>query len=103
VGVLSEAQAVKQLAQALDRCEVVTRFNTDREREAWTLAHSLADLEKSFVEVSANLLPKLWEARGNPSAVDDLLHDIGEELRHILYHIRDPRFFRYLEEEPTNK
>jgi hypothetical protein len=26
----------------------------------------------------------------------DVLHDMGDELRHILYHIRDARYFGYL-------
>jgi len=29
----------------------------------------------------------------------EMLHEIGEEFRHILYHINAPEFFRYLSGE----
>ena len=32
----------------------------------------------------------------NSEQLNDVLLDIGEELRHVLYHIRDPKFFSYL-------
>lgn len=91
--------ALKRLAEALSRCPAVTKFDTDQDKEAWTLAHSLVDLEGSFREVIETLIPKLMRALDEPTEVEDVLHEIGEEFRHILYHLRDPRFFRYLHED----
>lgn len=34
--------------------------------------------------------------KASPAELFDALLDIGEELRHILYHIHDPKFYRYL-------
>lgn len=28
--------------------------------------------------------------------IDELLLDVGEEFRHIIYHIKDPKFYDYL-------
>lgn len=44
-------------------------------------------------------LPKLFSERLNEEQIDDLLHKIGEEIRHILYHIKDPKFYEYLRED----
>ena len=43
-------------------------------------------------------MPALYEA-DSEAAIQNALLDIGEELRHILYHIKDPKFFDYLFED----
>jgi len=45
------------------------------------------------------LLPKLLNEDLSPEELNEVLLDIGEELRHILYHIKDPRFFGYLTDD----
>jgi hypothetical protein len=67
--------------------------------EAATLAHAFSDLEVSFRKFLDEQLPRLVTAKVSPGEVKDLLLDIGEELRHILYHIRDPKFYKYIAEE----
>jgi hypothetical protein len=42
------------------------------------------------------LLPRLLNDSLEPDELNEVLLDIGEELRHVLYHIRDPKFFGYL-------
>jgi len=95
---LGEIGAIKQLAEKLNKCECVSKFDSNDEPEAWRLAHSLSDLEQSFAEVLEKGLPALCGA-DNEEKVQEALLDIGEELRHILYHIRDPRFYSYLDED----
>ena len=95
---LNEAEKIKQLAEKLQKYECVSKFDSDDEPEAWRLAHSLSDLEQSFKRVLDNYIPALCEA-DNEEAVHNALLDIGEELRHILYHIKDPKFFAYLLED----
>jgi hypothetical protein len=51
-----------------------------------------------FLEVQ---LPKLAREELSPAEAFDLLLDIAEEFRHILYHIHDQKFFEYL--EPTHE
>jgi hypothetical protein len=89
------------LAKKLSKCPEVTRYDTGEEKEAWTLAHAFADLEESFHAFLEVQLPKLVKGNLQPSEMHDLLLDIGEELRHILYHIQDPKFYRYLTPEPS--
>lgn len=96
--ILADAGDVKKLAERLNQCECVSKFDSEDEPESWRLAHSLADMEQSFREVLDNLLPTLCSASDNDE-IHEVLLDIGEELRHILYHINDPEFYRYLKEE----
>jgi hypothetical protein len=74
---------------------VVAAKNRHGEREAETLATSLAGIEESSSRVLDELLPRLLESTDGET-VTNLLHDIGEELRHVIYHARDPDRWRYL-------
>ena len=96
---LSDAVALKALAERLSTCEAVMRLDEGEEREAWTLAHALGDLEESFRKLLEDQLPRLAQGQLGGSEINDLLLEIGEEFRHILYHIKDPKFYRYLSRE----
>jgi hypothetical protein len=93
---LGDAVVLKGLAERLSTCKAVTKFDVCEEREAWTLAHAFADLEESFRRFLEEQLPRLAQGQLKESEVHDLLLEIGEEFRHILYHIKDPKFYRYL-------
>lgn len=95
---LEDYTAIKRLAEKLQKYECVSKLDSDDEPEACRLAQSLSDLEQSFQEIINNCLPALLKA-DNEEAIHDALLDIGEELRHILYHIKDPKFFTYLLED----
>ncbi len=97
--ILKDAAAVKALAERLSACPEVTRFDREGEGEAWTLAHAFWDLEDSFRKFLDKQLPRLVQDQINPGEINDLLHDIGEEFRHILYHIKDPKFYSYLHDD----
>jgi hypothetical protein len=89
-------ERVKHLADRLSRIPSVSQFDLPGEPQGGTIAHALSDLEDSFSVVLNDLLPKLLDETKSPDQLDDVLLDIGEELRHILYHIQDTRYFRYL-------
>jgi hypothetical protein len=93
------AEKVKALSYKLSKCENVTKFNKLGEPESWTLAISMKDLEESFVKFLDEQLPQLVNENLTGSEINDLLLDIGEEFRHILYHIKDPKFYEYLRED----
>jgi hypothetical protein len=95
---LSGVKGVTALAEKLSACADVTKFDEGEEREAWALAHALSDLEEAFVKIMDEQLPSLIERDLTPSEIYELLLDIGETLRHIIYHIRDPKFYGYLVE-----
>jgi len=84
-------------------CAEVSRYDTPEEAEAWTLAHALLDLEQSFVTFNRELLPALERGALSSEGILDTLHSIGEEFRHILYHIGDPQFFRYLQSDDARQ
>jgi hypothetical protein len=87
---------MKALAERLSECEAVTRLDSSEEKEAWTLAHAFLDLEESFRTYLEEQLPRLRQEILSPEDTYNLLLDIGEEFRHILYHLRDTRFYSYL-------
>jgi|SRR3954462_7236548 hypothetical protein len=93
-------RAMNELAKRLEECPSVTRFDEGEDKEAWTLAHAFMDLEESFREYLDLLLPKIVDPSTKGEQLVDALLDIREEFRHILYHLHDPKSFRYL--EPTH-
>jgi hypothetical protein len=69
--------------------------------EASTLAHAFLDLEESLRLFLDEQLPKLSDPSVQGEQLEDLLLEIREEFRHVLYHLHDPVFFRAM--EPTHK
>lgn len=91
-----QVDKMKVLTEKLSRCSLVVRLNTMEDHEPSTLAHAFVDLEESFRKFVDELLPKLLSEELDEEEIRLILHDIGEEFRHILYHIKDPRYFDYL-------
>jgi len=84
------------IAERLAKCPEVTKYDNGAEKEAGTLAHAFGDLEESFRAFLNEQLPRLMNDRASPEEILDALLEIGEEFRHILYHINDPKFYKYL-------
>lgn len=91
---------VKKLADLLADFSEINKYDDLENKEGWTLAISFADLEGSFHRFSNDLLPKLLAKNLNSKEAIDVLLDIGEEFRHILYHIHSSRFYDYLKSDP---
>jgi SUMO ligase MMS21 Smc5/6 complex component len=89
-------EVARVLTERLTRISSVCQFDQPGEPQAATIAHSLSDLEQSFRTTLDTLLPKLLDESLTPEQLNDVLLEIGEELRHVLYHVRDPKFFGYL-------
>jgi len=87
----------KIIAENLRKSRKVNSYDDDQERESDTLAHSILDMEGSFKEV-LNEIPKLSSKSVTEEDIDEALLNIGEQLRHILYHIRDAKFYKYIYE-----
>ena len=88
---------VNGLARRLARSDKVTNLdNTSDHKECGTLAHCFNDLEESFLVFLDVHLPKLMREDIQPEEIEDVLFDIGQEFNHILYHIRDPKYFRHI-------
>jgi hypothetical protein len=80
-------------------CPEVTRYDEGGHKEAWALAHSFLDLEESFRAFLEDKLPKLTQRELKAPEVYDVLLEIGEDFRHILYHIKAPKFYAHLHDE----
>jgi hypothetical protein len=91
-----KAEKLSKLAAKLAECPAVTKYDAAGEKEAWTMAHAFIDLEGSFKSFLNDQLPKLLNDDLTPQEIHDLLLDIGDEFRHILYHINDPQFYKQL-------
>lgn len=100
---LKSGASVDALAEILRKCQGVTKYDEGKQSEAGTIAHAFCDLEESFHVFLEDHLPKLTSGQLEPTQVYELLLDIGEEFRHILYHIKDPRFYQYLHNDPGKK
>jgi hypothetical protein len=96
---LGDASTVKTLADRLFASPQIRSLGQDSPSEAGTLAHTFADLEDSFRKFLEKELPRLVGSDATHSDITGILLDIGEEFRHILYHLKEPRFYRYLFEE----
>lgn len=90
------------IAEKLSRLPQVIRYDKLDKKEAWTLAHTFLDLDEAFSEFSKNQLPKLLSELSDKEA-HDLLMEIGENFRHIAYHLSDTKFYDYVMEKGKSK
>lgn len=97
--ILKDSNLINTLALNLSRSEKVNSFNGEGIEECGQIAHSLSDMESSMFEVYEKLLPKLLHENITPDKIEDVLFDIAEELRHVLYHIKTPRYWKHIVSE----
>ena len=95
---LQKRDQIDDLRERLAQCPMVTQFGQE---EPGTLVHAFSDLEESFRRFLDKQLPKLADPAVKGESLEDVLLDVQEEFRHILYHLHDPQFFRLL--EPTHE
>lgn len=94
---------IEKLAERLLQCEGIKKFDKHNESAAWVIAHAFKDIEESAYKFSNHLLPQLLNSNTNINDIYELLLEIGEEFRHILYHINDMDFYHYLNLESAQK
>jgi hypothetical protein len=100
---LQKTENVAQLAARLATCPDIAIRDAGEHVEAWALAHSFSDLEESFRVFLHEHLPGLTNGSVTDAEIREILYEIGEEFRHILYHIKDPRFYQYLQDAPMEQ
>jgi hypothetical protein len=93
---LQNASAINSFANKLSKSNKVNSYDTKDEKECGTIAHSFSDIEESFSKFLDVYLPRVVMDNLTPEEIEDILFDIGEEFRHILYHIKDLKYFRHL-------
>lgn len=94
---LQAKDSIENLRQRLAQCRLVSQYG---EEESATLVHAFSDLEESFRRFLDEQLPKLADPSVQGEQLEDVLLDVQQEFRHILYHIHDPQLFRIM--EPTH-
>ena len=98
---MEKSKKVATIIENLHKSRKVNSYNMEHENESETLAHCFLDIEESCKVMINELFPKLLSDSINEDDVDEILYDIGEEFRHVLYHIKDPKFYNYLQEDIT--
>jgi hypothetical protein len=93
---LLTVERVIALERRLSSVPEVARFNSPDEPQGHTITHALSGWEDSFATVLDDLLPKLVSDNTPTDELNDILQQVGDELRHILYHIHDAKYFDYL-------
>jgi hypothetical protein len=93
---LSDARTVEKLALSLAEIPAVRKLDSPTEPQSSTLAHALGDIEESCTTLVTDRIPELLQALGDPGRMQETLVEIGEELAHILYHVRDTEYYRYV-------
>ncbi len=90
------ASVQSELFRKLSALGKVARYpDRDGEPEASALAYTICEVAESAEKIVNELLPAM-KSTSDAEELEDLLFDFGEELRHILYHIRDSRYFDHL-------
>jgi hypothetical protein len=90
-------QKLEIIAQNLRKSEKVNLNDNGEELEAYTIAHALLDIEKSANVLSNNFIPKLLDNEITENELNEILIDIGDVFRHIIYHIKDSKYYDYLD------
>ncbi len=88
-------EKLKAVTHNLEKCERVTKYSTKEENQADTLANTLIDIEEATQKIKEHV-SKLYLTELTKDEVDDLILDLGEEFRHVLYHINDTIVYDYL-------
>ncbi len=95
---MEKTNRVATIIDNLNKSRKVASYNREKENESETLAHCFLDIEESCKVMITELFPKLLSDNMNEDDIDEIIYDIGEEFRHVLYHIKDSIFYNYLQE-----
>jgi ABC-type uncharacterized transport system substrate-binding protein len=95
-----DADRTQALAEHLKRIprvvESARRNGATADSEAWQIATGLSDIQESTDRLFKKLIPALLSVGPASEEADELMNEVGEEYRHILYHIRDTKLFAYV-------
>lgn len=86
---------IELIVSTLKKSKQVTSLDRDNDIEAYNIAHALFDIEEAAKTIT-ELRLKLESNTLGEMEINDVLTDIGDELRHILYHIKDMKYYDYL-------
>ena len=91
-------EEVRKLSLKIKNSNVIKKNLQKWEHEADVIAIALLEIKQSFEKIYKDYIYRF----DNENKPDDILLDIGEEFRHVLYHIKDMNYFSYLFDENTS-
>lgn len=97
--IMEYQEKLSLIAAKLDKLKIIKSFDSIDEPESHVLAYSFLEIEESCKRLCRDFFPKLCSDTLSEEDINNLLFDIGEEFRHIMYHIGDTKFYKYLNEE----
>lgn len=98
---MNDDHGVEALANHLEKVPALHRVvrkggATSERAAAWEIATGLADIRQSADKLFNEIVPRLLSTAPDSEEAEDLLSEVGEEYRHILYHIVTNEFFSYV-------
>lgn len=93
---------VRLLAERLRRIPKLSQVVglDDADEDAWAIAEGLRDIHESCSRLFSELVSELLTTEPTDQRAEEILHEVGEVLRHIRYHTSDSRFFGFLADSP---
>lgn len=92
MNLLNDPADVKQLAEQLSSLDIISKMDLDGDSEAWKMAIAFADISDSFARFNDELLPELVSSRRDQD-IKNVLVEIGDEFRHVIYHVFELGFY----------
>ena len=92
----SETRRVKYLAERICSSGVFSGSEEDEAPDAWDLAHTLTQIDKSAQLIANKYVPLLLEEPIGRDSVIENLQDIGEEIRNIMLQTNGSKYYDYL-------
>ena len=83
-----------KISENLARSKKVVAYTTDFHDEPDSIANAILDLEATFGVLTKEVFPKLLEPTADVTSLEEVLWEIRDNLRHIVYHIRDCKSFK---------
>ena len=90
------AQKLMAITENIRKIRRITSHNDGNENEVQALSHGLVDIEEA-IKGMGNLINELYASVLPEQEVEEILIDIGDHLRHIVYHVRDTKYYEYLD------
>lgn len=87
-------RSITALANVLAQSQLVGRYDLDDHVEADAIANAIADMEAEFQTLTEVVFPKLSASSLSEKDINEILWEVRDRLRHVVYHINDCRTFR---------
>jgi hypothetical protein len=94
----TDVDRIRTLSQKLERIPRVQKLKLGDEPGGWRLAYAIVEIDESARRVTSNLIKRVQEAE-KLEEIEQALHDLDDELKHLVYHLRDSGFFRASDSE----